>query len=517
VLQGRGEGGSAIHDRRSAEIELKLEIAPGDLERVKAHPMLEGLGAPKRLESVYFDTPDHSFAKAGMTLRVRSDGRKRVQTVKAADTGGAPFERGEWEIPVQADQPDFEAALATPLKKLLRKEAVRASVQPAFAVEVARATKIVKHADAEIELALDEGEARAEGRSEPLLELELELKQGRAVQLFIAAQSLFDAAPVRLSIRNKAEAGYALLSGAPEAVKAEPVALDRAMGCGEAFQTIGRACLTHFLKNERLVRRTRAEEAVHQARVGVRRLRAAMSIFGDLLTDPESVRLKAALRDLAGSLGAARDLDVTLPHLRDLHVRVGGMEPLLAELERRRAGAYDAAVQSLSSPQAARLIFDTAAWLEAGDWLTSQAAEQVARRDRPVVDFAASELDRRGRKLRKGAVHVRDLDPAERHKVRIRAKKVRYGAEFFAALAQGADGKKAAKAYVKALKPMQDALGALNDIVVAERLLHEVAAAGGEPAFAAGAAAEEAARTEKGLLKQAERAATGLAKVAAFL
>jgi inorganic triphosphatase YgiF len=479
--------------------------------------MLAGLSGPKRLQSVYFDTPDRAFSNAGLTLRVRTSGDKRVQTVKAADDQAGPFERGEWEVPVESESPDLDAAMATPLKKLLKKEGVRGAVQPMFTVEVARATRIIDHGGAEIELAVDEGEARTPAHATPLREVELELKAGRALDLFATAAQLFDAVPLRLSIRSKAQAGYELLGGVPDAVKGVAPPLDRHMTTAEAFQAIGRSCLTHYLKNERLVREERTEESVHQARVAVRRLRAAMSIFGDLLADPESLRLKADLRDLAGSLGAARDLDVTLPHLRELQVQVGGMQPLVAVMETLRASAYDRAVESLGSPEAGRLVFDVAAWLEAGEWLTSASGAQIELRDRPVLAFATTELDRRGRKLRKCAVQVRDLEPAERHKVRIRAKKVRYGAEFFSGLAQGAKGRKAAAAYVKALKPMQDVLGQLNDIVVAERLLHEVAQGGGEAAWAAGAAAEEIALTEKTLLKKAGKAALRFAEIDPFL
>ena len=52
-----------------------------------------------------------------------------------------------------------------------------------------------------------------------------------------------------------------------------------------AFQKIGRACLAHYLRNERILRERRTIESVHQARVGVRRLRAAMTLFKDLLQE----------------------------------------------------------------------------------------------------------------------------------------------------------------------------------------------------------------------------------------
>jgi CHAD domain-containing protein len=61
--------------------------------------------------------------------------------------------------------------------------------------------------------------------------------------------------------------------------------------------------------------------------------------------------------------------------------------------------------------------------------------------------------------------------------VRIDAKKLRYAAEFLAALYPP----KRVRRYVDALEELQDILGALNDAAVAERLLQEAAAAGSDP------------------------------------
>jgi len=51
-------------------------------------------------------------------------------------------------------------------------------------------------------------------------------------------------------------------------------------------------------------------EGVHQMRVGLRRLRAAMSLFAALLGDRQTAAIKNELKWLAGELGPARELDV---------------------------------------------------------------------------------------------------------------------------------------------------------------------------------------------------------------
>ena len=78
------------------ETELKFEVAPQDLRKLKAAPALRRK-PPKEenLISVYFDTPKHELARNGVSLRVRDKGDKRLQTVKSEGSDSS-FRRGEW-------------------------------------------------------------------------------------------------------------------------------------------------------------------------------------------------------------------------------------------------------------------------------------------------------------------------------------------------------------------------------------------------------------------------------------
>ena len=105
---------------------------------------------------------------------------------------------------------------------------------------------------------------------------------------------------------------------------------------------------------------------------------------------------------------------------------------------------------------------------------------------------------------------MRDLNAVERHRLRIRAKRLRYATEFFAATFPGKTSDKRRKKSLAALEDIQDSLGALNDIATRKALL-----ATGEKDTqlrAPGAdSAEEAVR-----LKEAERAYERFAKAKAF-
>ncbi len=123
--------------------------------------------------------------------------------------------------------------------------------------------------------------------------------------------------------------------------------------------------------------------------------------------------------------------------------------------------------------------------------------------------------------MKKRGRHLAALDPEARHRVRIAAKKLRYGAEFFAALYTGKDsGKKAVKrhkVFVEALADLQDHLGDLNDIATAHTLAAEFAKGAPEGAvFAAGlATADTEARAER-LLAEADKAHRALIDVRPF-
>src|SRR5689334_25391993 len=96
------------------EVELKLWVAPEDIRAVLSNPVFAGsLHDPTRekLDSVYFDSDDRFLRDHGLTLRVRHDGDKHVQTIKSADSGVGLFERSEWEKTISDDRPDRKSVV----------------------------------------------------------------------------------------------------------------------------------------------------------------------------------------------------------------------------------------------------------------------------------------------------------------------------------------------------------------------------------------------------------------------
>ncbi|WP_429807137.1 CHAD domain-containing protein [Ensifer sp. B1-9] len=441
------------------EIELKLELSAEDLARFAESRLL---GEPARVEqqrSVYFDTRDRDLYQSGFTLRIRTVGAARIQTIKATGPGASVFARAEWEQPLSADEPVVDRT--TPLAAEFGLEPD--DLEPHFTVEVERSTWDVDQDGTRIEAVLDRGMVTAGSRQTAVGEIELELKDGDPEALFTLARRIEAIVPVRFGVLSKAERGFRLIDAQPVVFKAEPVELDREMRVTKSFRTIALACLRHYRLNEDVLRERRNPEALHQSRVALRRLRSAISLYKDLLSDDESQRIKGELKWLAGVLGKARDVDVLLtrdpePELRD-------------QLKTARAARYAEAFEALDSGRGRALLFDLQQWLHCGDYLSTPPAEL---RDRPVADFAEAVLDRARRKLKKHGRALAKVSDEQRHEARKDAKKLRYAAEFFAALFDDKRGARRYKRFIDAMTALQGRLGTLNDLVSGPLVLGEI-------------------------------------------
>jgi inorganic triphosphatase YgiF len=325
---------------------------------------------------------------------------------------------------------------------------------------------LLQEGDAAVELVLDTGHIQAGDRSQALCEIELELKHGPVNALFALARRIDGHVPVRIGMRSKSERGYGLNDEMPAAFKAEPVALAADSSIADAFARIAAACLRQYRLNEQRLLQGYHPAALHQARVAVRRMRSALTVFRPVLDRSGARRLGAELRWLAGVLGEARDLDVLLAGLAADH-------PQRAQLEEAQGAAQARVLQWLESARVRRLMLDMA------EWLALDPVEAEAGR-RPAAPFAARRLTKYRRRVVKGGRGMKRLSDEARHAVRKDAKKLRYGAEFLAGLFNGKKARRRRKAFIGALEGLQDDLGALNDLASAPAMLARHGA--GEPA-----------------------------------
>lgn len=258
----------------------------------------------------------------------------------------------------------------------------------------------------------------------------------------------------------------------PSAVKAAPLELSKAMTVEQAFQAIALNCIAQIQANENGIVQTSDAESVHQMRVGLRRLRAALAMFSYRLQCPAV--LKQELDWLVAQLGPARDWDVLASSTIGAFAAAAPQEARLAELQRAALGIarekHDAAVAAVQSPRYARLILRLSAWVQGCGW--RDAMPQHAQRvlSAAIRKFARHTLKHERRRLIKRGITMRGASPAVLHRVRIAAKRCRYAAEFFESLYSD----KKMSPFIAALSTLQDDLGWLNDAAVADRLLKEL-------------------------------------------
>lgn len=453
------------------EIELKLVCAGPDLTALAGHPLLGG-GAtqePELLVSTYYDTPGRDLRAADLTLRVRAKGGRHVQTVKAGAGGVGLFDRAEWETEIAGESPDPAAWAGTAAEAVLRD--ADAPLERLFSTVVMRRGIPVAQGSSRILVTLDEGRVEAAAGDAPLCEIELELQDGDPADLFVVAQSLSETVPLRLSVLSKSAVGYALLDGkTASVVKADTVALPDGASAGDVFRSVAQACLRHMRLNETaFLAGERAPEALHQIRVSLRRLRSALSLFAPMLADdPRAAGFNDEIKRVTEPFGHARNLDVflghTLPALAEQTPGDPGLDGLRERAEAERGRAYDAVLATLESPQWRGLIIDFAGWIAAGAWTTLPAAGEDGRR------FAARVLDKARLRLKKRGRGLKRLDPHTRHRARIAAKKLRYGAEFFSGLYHKKKARRRQEKFGAALSDLQDHLGALNDLETARAM-----------------------------------------------
>lgn len=466
------------------EIELKLLVASQDTEALRHHPLLKkyGVSPPHVLDmsDIYFDTAELNLCRCGAGLRVRKVGRDWIQTIKGGGSvEGGLHKRHEWESHVIGPRPDLavlreQVDHTTEWGQVLHSPIVEDHLLRIFTTKVKRTVWALHlpHGD-EVELVLDQGNIEYGSKKTPISEIELELKSGDAIQLFDLALALQQDIPMHIGNQSKAERGYALYAPQPsEAVKAEPLSLSKSMTIEQAFQSIAINCMAQIQGNANSVAYEQDVESLHQMRVGLRRLRSALSLFRGVIQPPET--LQQELDWLAAELGAARDWDVmaysTLSTFTEVLPGHTFFEDIKLAAIAKAQQKHETVSACINSQRYTRLILSFMRWVLGSNWretATPQMHKKLATR---LTKFSHNILHHHQERLHKHGKKLHDASPKQRHQTRIAAKKLRYATEFFQSLYPA----KWLKPYVKALENLQDELGRLNDATVADRLLQEL-------------------------------------------
>ena len=483
AAEGPGAAGTPpLQD--NLEREIKLTGDPDSLAAVWQAPSLArraGREVLRELETTYYDTADLRLRRRGLALRVRRDGQRFVQTIKTENNGqGGLLSRREFSSPVKSSRPEPQRVDDAELRQRIGL-ILPAELKPVFTTRIERKIRKIRaggprQPKALIEVALDQGEVTAKAGRRPISELELELLEGSPDALYDFAVKLNGETPLALETVTKSERGYALALGEEAVwVKAEELILKPEATLNTALGAIFQTCIRHWLANHAAVLEGHDPEGVHQLRVALRRLRSALSVFKPILPAEDTAWINGEARWLIQSLGPARDWDVflteLLPPLRSARKGNGDLETLAAAAEDARRLGYIKARTALRSARYTTFVLKLGRWIGRAGW---RGTEGPGRFEERVADFACRLLRKRHKRVLKEGRDFERLSDEERHRLRITLKKLRYTAEFFASLY--ADDK--TRPYLKALKSLQDELGHLNDVVVAEDLLDSLLGSG---------------------------------------
>jgi inorganic triphosphatase YgiF len=457
------------------EVELKLLASPAAIERIRQAPVIKrharNRGVVRRLDTVYYDTPDRALSRQRSTLRVRRSGGRYVQTLKLAQPGAAPFVRQTWQSPVDSSAPDL-TRLPSDVIAMLGQPA-QDGLAPVFTTKLRRHVQRLAFDGAEVEIAFDEGTVEAGEHQQPVVEIELELKLGDSSALYDVGMQLLDVAPLQLSTFGKTDRGYAMAFDAmPQVKKAESSAISARHCVDDVIAMVMSAGQQHLLANQAILEHGRDPEGVHQTRVALRRLRTACSLLRKELPSPAFAAFAGEAKWLMHMLGPARDWDVfattTLARLEATCAPNVDFDGLRKAAEPHRSASYARLREGLTDPRYTRFQLALRRWIERRGWRTEVPSDSLETLAEPASALAVRVLERLHRKALKKGERFASLEPEARHDLRVTLKKLRYAAEFFLPVFAG---QTPAKRYVARLSKLQDALGHANDCTATRSLL----------------------------------------------
>lgn len=419
----------------------------------------------------YLDTEDRRLARAGFALRIREvDGNGAEATLKSLGSAvGATGLRSRRELSEQVHGTDPEVlhGASGPVAERVRAVAGLKPLQHLFDVRTSRALMTLATEGVESgEIALDEtAVVPADGAETHLHRVEVEVPEASLATFEPFVDALRAACALQPAELSKYETG----------LRAAGLSTPLAHDCGsthvDAEMTIGAVALAvlrrHFsalLEKEPGTRLGDDNEELHDMRVASRRLRAALSLFADVL--PASL---SALADepawIGRQLGHVRDLDVQLEQL-DAWIEAAvdqdadALRTLRSVLQEQRAEARRDMLEALDSPR-----YDAFVRTFGDELRQPRAAGDAAAR--PALAVAPDLIERRWNAVRKNARRLgRSSPPQDYHRLRIRCKRLRYALEFLTDVYAGR-----ASPVLKQLVALQDILGLHQDAFVAvERL-----------------------------------------------
>lgn len=440
-----------------------------------------------RLHTVYYDTPDLRLTRWGASLRFRVD---EGWVVKLPAPSSSKHDSFRTEHHFAGDRDHVPRDALDLVAAILR----GADPQPVVDMRTIRTQRTVSAQRGDVADIVEDDVRIVEARNvvDRFRQIEIELRpDAPAPVLDDLSRALCEAGAGPPDPQPKVLIAIGKRRPEPEI---EVPQLDSRSSMRDVATAALAASVAALVRIDPQLRSEPTPDAVHDARVDVRRLRSHLRTFRPVLDAGWADALRERLQWLGDELSGARDADVLLA---DLQKRISALPaldqqhaaPFLEPFVQQREAMYDVLAQALRTPRYIDII----------DALVSAAHAphfnaEVDRSPRRLLSSCMrpvwSRLRERWR--RAGAVpHDRDL-----HRIRIAAKHARYAAEALAPIA----GPKA-KRFAKRVEALQSLLGEQHDAVTAYHRLHQEHDADPGHAFIAG----EIAASENDLAQRRRR------------
>lgn len=404
---------------------------------------------------VCLDSRDDAFARLGLCYGLKSN--------------GGPGRQSAWR--------KFVAPLskATPknarraLKELLQESG---RILAVARIETQRRRWAFRLKESRAEVILDHSTVQVNGKQIALAAVTFSSKVP-SDDVFSFINAACNEEELRLSTESDLLRVFRLRSSSvPQHIGSLTPELSASMDAAAGFRAIAIACFDQFLLNEPVIRAAGDREAVHQCRVALRRLSSCFRFFSAFLAGADFEAIKQDFKELRTLLRKARDLHVLLADVVAPAITVdppAGGKALIRELEIQRDAAQAELAALLQNPRSAALFLRFALWVQTGEWTKDADPERGRKRSQRLVKFAQRKLSKMNAEFLESCSHLAEMSDEERHNTRIRAKNLRYAAEFLQKLAEGKAANERYRAFLKGLKDLQTVLGDWNDILMARR------------------------------------------------
>ncbi len=460
-----------------SETELKFVIDKATAKKLRARLREYNDGqrraVTKKLHSVYFDTPNQALHNAGFSVRLRRDGSKWIQTVKTR----MPMKSGlsqvdEYECDVPGKRLKLEAVSDKAARKRIADLTAGKSLRPVCETVMKRTAGLVSDGNGtRAEVAIDGGKIIAGTRSVGFSEAEIELREGEVGSLYGLADELISGHRFAFSRLSKSDRGYLLAAeGRIEETSvpqgAVTVALTPDQKVSSARRAVLRECLDQISSNIEVVTSGSDPEGPHQLRIGLRRLRCALSIFHSEMQAEKVRTLEKQARWLGRKVGPLRDRDVAADDI---------IAPLVHAFPQERGFAVLLNAVVGDAARYRKKVRKTLARRRTGSFLLDLArisetvSDGVPAKSPTTKELASAALADNWDSVVAGAGRIERLTVDERHHLRKKLKQLRYVAEFSLPLFEGRDGAR----FVRRLKKLQTLFGDLNDAAMIGHLFDE--------------------------------------------